>query len=120
MPASTCGGERNRARRRSASDISLLDDIGPRRPCRASAKGHSYALRHEQSERPFVLHRHGLTVTASGLGQGPNRDHDAGRGEPFHPLAKPLSERAGWPPSFRKFTLPVHDRPSICFERLGA
>jgi hypothetical protein len=33
-------------------------------------KGDSYALRHEQSERPFVLHRHGLTVTARGLGQG--------------------------------------------------
>ncbi len=32
MPASTCGGERNRAWRRSASGISLMDDIGPRRP----------------------------------------------------------------------------------------
>jgi hypothetical protein len=52
--------------------------------------------------------------------QGPNRDHDAGRGEPFHPLAKLLSGRAGRPPSLSKFTLPVHDRPSICFERLGA
>jgi hypothetical protein len=31
-------GERNRAWRRSASDISLMGGIGPRRPCRASAK----------------------------------------------------------------------------------
>jgi hypothetical protein len=37
-PASTCGGERNRAWRRSASDVSLMGGIGPRRPCRASAE----------------------------------------------------------------------------------
>jgi hypothetical protein len=34
--------------------------------------------------------------------------------------AKVLSGRAGRPPSFSKFTLPVHNRQSICFQRLGA
>jgi hypothetical protein len=92
----------------------------PRKRVAVPPKGDSYALRHEQSERPFVLHCHGLTVTARGLGQGPNRDHDAGRGEPFHLLAKPLSGRAGRPPSFSKLALPVQDRLSIYFERLGA
>jgi hypothetical protein len=35
-----------------------------------AAKGDSYALRHEQSERPVVLHRHGLTVYREGPGGG--------------------------------------------------
>ena len=34
--------------------------------------------------------------------------------------AKVLSGRAGRPPSFSKFTLPIHNRQSICFQRLGA
>jgi hypothetical protein len=34
--------------------------------------------------------------------------------------AKLLSGRVGLPPSFSKFTLPVQDRSSICFEPLGA
>ncbi len=66
-----------------------------------------------------LLHRHGLTVTTRGLAEAePNGT--AGGGEPFHAVAKLLSGRAGRPPSFSKFTLPVHDRPSICFKRLGA
>jgi hypothetical protein len=35
-------------------------------------------------------------------------------------VAKLLSGRAGRPPSFSKFTVPVHDRQSICLKRLGA
>jgi hypothetical protein len=31
-------------------------------------KGDSYALRHEQSEHPVVLDRHGLTVYGEGSG----------------------------------------------------
>jgi hypothetical protein len=37
---------------------------------RSSATGDSYRLRHEQSERPVVLHRHGLTVYREGSGGG--------------------------------------------------
>ena len=33
-------------------------------------KGDSYALRHEQSERPVVLHRRELTVYREGTGGG--------------------------------------------------
>jgi hypothetical protein len=36
-------------------------------------KGDSYALRHEQRERPVVLHRHGLTVTTRGLAEAEPR-----------------------------------------------
>jgi hypothetical protein len=35
-------------------------------------------------------------------------------------FAKLLSGSVGLPPSFNEFMLPVQDRPSICFERLGA
>ena len=38
----------------------------------------------------------------------------------FYAVAKLLSGRAGRPPSFSKLALPVQDRLSICFERLGA
>ena len=85
-----------------------------------SPKGDSYALRHEQSERPVVLYRHGLTGLPQGFWRRPNRDGDAGGSEPFYAVAKLLSGRAGRPPSFSKLALPVQDRPSICFERLGA
>jgi hypothetical protein len=68
--------------------------------------------------------RRGPVWMATGLLRGvwrrPNRDGDAGGAEPFHAVARLLSRRAGRPPSFSKFTLPVKDRPSICFKRLGA
>ena len=40
---------------------------------RSSATGDSYRLRHEQSERPVVLHRHGLTVYREGLAEAEPR-----------------------------------------------
>jgi hypothetical protein len=81
-------------------------------------KGDSSHSDTSRANAPVVLH--GLTGLPRGVWRRPNRDGDAGGGEPFHAVAKLLSGRAGRPPSFGKFTLPVHDRPSICFKRLGA
>jgi len=121
--ARTRSGEVQRLRNKRARARTRVPARRRRRWAKAvavSPNGDSYALRHEQSERPVVLHRHGLTGLPRGVWRRPNRDGDAGGSEPFRAVARLLSGGAGRPPSFSKFTLPVHDRPSICFKRPGA
>jgi hypothetical protein len=106
-----------RARTRKA----LAGGTSERGWCRNSAKGRQLRTPTRAERTPLRGPPPRIDrFTARGSGRGRTETVTQAQVNRFHAVAKLLSGRAGRPPSFSKFMLPIQDRPSICFKRLGA